>query len=131
MNKLFADIESGGFKPGEMVVFAAQQTGKSYYYTASKKRIYDTNLCKEIMLPWPPTENPKYKFSRAKWYTAELPGHATWRFSDEYNQIIDWCTELFGAHPNKHDAWSRWWVGLGYINFRDEQDYVLYQLRWA
>lgn len=137
MKKLIVDIESGGFKSGEMLVFAGRQTGKSmltmhllkdrwsqknFYYTANNLN----NLCKEIMLP-----ESKYKFSRAKWYTAEMPGYATWRFSDEYNQIIAWCTEHFGAHPNKHDAWSRWYVGLGYINFRDEKDYMLYQLRWT
>lgn len=75
--------------------------------------------------------NSKYKFSRAKWYSAEMPGQATWRLSDEYNDIIEWCTERFDPHPTKPDAWSRWWVGLGVINFRDEQDYHWFILRWG
>lgn len=99
-----------------------------------------TNLCKEIMLTrfedislmtieWP--TKPKYQFSRTKWYTAPLNGNGTWRFSDEYNEIIEWCTEMFGVHPTKHDAWSRWYVGLGFINFRDAKDYEWFVLRWS
>lgn len=106
-------------------------------------QLYNENLCKEIILTAntimmdynvfyePVVSKSKYKFSRAKWYTAELTGHATWRFSDEYNQIIEWCTEHFGKHPTKHDAWSRWYVGLGYINFRDAKDYEWFMLRWS
>ena len=122
---------SGGIPAGTMNVFSAgRQTGKSYYnMKVLKNRIYDTNLCKEIMLPMYP--EPKYKFSRAKWYTASLNGNATWRFSDEYNEMIAWCNDTFGLHPKKPDAWSRWWVGIGYIRFRDEQDLVLYKLKWS
>lgn len=108
--------------------------------TALARRIMDTNLCKEIMFDipgYPKTSAslkklmPKYQFSRAKWYTAPLNGSSTWRFSDEYNDIIAWCTEMFGAHPAKHDAWSRWHVGLGCVNFRDEKDYQWFVLRWG
>lgn len=129
----YIDLESftGGFKHGEMAIVASgTQPGKSHFYQKMLlESIYNTNLCKEIMFPEP--SESKYKFSRAKWYTAEIPGNATWRFSDEYNQIIEWCTEHFGPHPAKQDAWSRWYVGLGYINFRDEKDYVLFVLRWS
>lgn len=115
--------------------------------TALARRIMDHNLCKEISLPasvydtfskgYPKTSAslkklmPKYKFSRAKWYTAPLNGNGTWRFSDEYNEIIAWCAEQFGPHPKRHDAWSRWYVGLGFINFRDERDYQWFVLRWG
>ena len=30
--KTFVDIESGGFKPGEVMIMMARQTGKSSYY---------------------------------------------------------------------------------------------------
>jgi len=123
---------TGGIPAGTMhVIGMGRQTGKSMYMKLLKNRIYDTNLCKEIFLPMYPATKPKYKFSRAHWYSAELPGHATWRLSDEYNSIIDWCTEQFGPHPTKQDAWSRWWVGLGVINFRDEKDFVFYKLKWS
>jgi hypothetical protein len=129
----------GGIAAGTMnVISVGRQTGKSmissYYYSASKQRsisVMGSNLCKEIFLPMHPATKPKYQFSRAKWYSAEITGHATWRMSDEYNEIIEWCTEHFGKHPDKPDAWSRWWVGLGVINFRDEKDFVFYKLRWA
>jgi len=123
---------TGGIYPGEMFVMqASRRTGKSLYMKMLKNRIYDSNLCKEIFLPMHPATKPKYQFSRAKWYSAEMPGHATWRFSDEYNSIIEWCTEQFGPHPTEQDAWSRWWVGLGVINFRDEKDFVFYKLKWS
>lgn len=135
---------TGGIHPGEMMIFAGgRQTGKSsLYMKLLKNRIYDSNLCKEILLdngtngyyyaPYiPKIIKPKYQFSRAKWYSAEITGHATWRMSDEYNSIIEWCTEQFGPHPTKQDAWSRWWVGLGVINFRDEKDFVFYKLKWS
>lgn len=134
---------SGGIPAGTMNVFSAgrhgRQTGKSMlslkvlknrYYGATERTFWaDTNLCKEIMLPMEPKS--KYKFSRAKWYTAELNGEFTWRFSDEYNELIAWCNETFGPHPTKQDAWSRWYVGLGCVNFRDEQDLVMFKLKWA
>lgn len=123
---------SGGIPAGTMNVFSAgRQTGKSmlntYTMKVFKDRYYDTNLCKEIMFPEPPTS--KYKFSRAKWHTAEI-GDGYWRLGREYNEIIAWCNETFGAHPKKPDAWSRWWVGIGQIYFRDERDLVLYKLKW-
>lgn len=117
----------GGFKPGEMVIISTpRQTVKSLYYGT----IYNTNLCKEILLPMNP--EPKHKFSRAKWFEAPRPGHAAWNtFSNEYHDILNWCVGNFGPHPKKPDAWSRWYMGIETVNFRDEADYILYQLRWS
>ena len=134
---------SGGIPAGTMNVFSAgRQTGKSMlntytmkvlknrYYGATERTFWaDTNLCKEIMFPEKPKS--KYKFSRAKWYTAQINGDVLWRLGHEYNDVIAWCNENFGPHPKEHHAWSRWYVGVGHIFFRDEQDLVLYQLRWA
>jgi len=112
-----------------MDIFSAgRQTGKSMLMKVMKNR-FDANLCKEIMLPIHP--EPKYKFSRAKWHAARLNGDGVWRLGQEYNEIIAWCNETFGAHPKRPDAWSRWWVGIGEIYFRDEQDLVLYKLKWT
>jgi hypothetical protein len=124
---------TGGIHPGQIMIYASgRQTGKSSLYMKMlKNKLYDSNLCKEIFLPMHPVTKPKYQFSRAKWYSAEITGHATWRMSDEYNSIIEWCTEQFGPHPTKQDAWSRWWVGVGVINFRDEKDFVFYKLKWS
>jgi hypothetical protein len=120
-----------GFKSSDFITYtAARSTGKSMYMKMLKNRIYDTNPCKEIFLPMYPPE-PKYKFSRAKWYEAKINGDGVWRLTEEYNQIIDWCTEQFGKHPAPPDAWSRWYVGVGKIYFRDAQDYEWYMLKWA
>lgn len=121
--KAFVDIESGGFKSGEMVVFAGRQTGKSYYTEVLKRRIYGINLCKEIMLPLHP--EPKYKFSRAKWYEADI----SW---NHYREVMEWCTEQFGPRPKVSDAWSRWFDNHGdRVFFRDERDYNWFVLRWG
>jgi hypothetical protein len=121
---------SGGIAAGTMNVFSAgRQTGKSSMtLKVFKDRYYDTNLCKEIMFSVPAAS--KYKFSRAKWHTVDI-GMGSWRLGREYNDIITWCNETFGAHPKKPDAWSRWWVGIGQIYFRDQQDLVLYKLKWS
>lgn len=130
---------SGGIPAGTMNVFSAgRQTGKSSmtlkvlknrYYGATDRTFWlPSNLCKEIMLPMEPKS--KYKFSRAKWHTVNI-GMGSWKLGREYNDIIAWCNETFGAHPNKPDAWSRWWVGIGQIYFRDEQDLVMYKLKWS
>lgn len=68
---------------------------------------------------------PKYKFSRATWYQAE--------FDDRYYFEVDaWCSQHFGPHPARPDAWSRWWHKFeNSILFRDEKDYVLFMLRWS
>ena len=110
---------TGGIHPSE-----------SMYIKVLKNRIYDSNLCKEIFLPMHPVTKPKYQFSRAKWHTVDI-GDGIWRLGREYNEIIKWCTEHFGKHPNRPDAWSRWWVGVGSIYFRDEKDFVFYQLKWS
>lgn len=121
---------SGGIPAGTMNIFSVgRQTGKSSMtLKVFKDRYYDTNLCKEIMFPEPPVS--KYKFSRAKWHTVDI-GMGSWKLGREYNDIIAWCNETFGPHPKRSDAWSRWWVGIGQIYFRDQQDLVLYKLKWS
>lgn len=101
--------------------------------TALGRRIIETNLCKEIMLPMGynictlghPNSLSKYKFSRAKWYVAE--------FDDKnYFEVEKWCEEQFGPHPKNPDAWCRWFHRYSEkIHFRDEKDYVFFMLRWG
>jgi hypothetical protein len=122
---------AGGIPAGTInVISVGRQTGKSLYTKILKNRIYDSNLCKEIFLPMHPVTKPKYQFSRAKWHTVDI-SNSIYPLGREYNEIIKWCTEHFGKHPNKPDAWSRWWCGVGAIYFRDEKDFVFYKLRWA
>lgn len=112
------DKVSGGFKAGEMMIISAgRRTSKSYL-----NQLYNTNLCKEILLPMNP--EPKYKFSRAKWYEFEVPYPIN-------SAIFDWCEEQFGPEPTKPDAWSRWSYAWRIIKFRDEKDYAWFMLRWG
>jgi hypothetical protein len=118
---------SRGFRAGEMMIISSgRQTGKSSFYMKMlKNRIYDSNLCKEIILPTKPMKEEKYKFSRAKWYQAE--------FNDkDYFEVRAWCSQQFGPDPARPDAWSRWWHKFhNSILFRDEKDYILFTLRWS
>ena len=121
----YIDIESftSGFKPGGIVFAAGRQTGKSLYYSALKHRIYDANLCKEILLPMLP--EPKYKFSRANWYVAEFDVR-------DYDEVREWCTEQFGPQPTVADAWTRWYHNYcDRIFFRDEKDCAFFLLKWS
>ena len=122
---LYLKLASSGYKKGEKFFYytSGRGVGKSYL-----NHLYNQNLCQEIVMPSAPKS--KYKFSRAKWYTVELQD-MPWRFSREYNEIIAWCSQQFGAHPVEADAWSRWHVGLSKIYFRDAKDYQWYMLRWA
>lgn len=109
-------ITSGGFKPGEMVIYSAGR--------GAGKSIYNTNLCKEIMLSVKP--EPKYKFSR-KWHTLDFD-------LKDYHEVRKWCGKQFGPEPKNPDAWSRWYFHSawgGRIHFRDERDAALFILRWS
>ena len=67
---------------------------------------------------------PKYKFSR-EWYVAEFD----WV---HHGEVLAWCEQQFGPHPQNPDAWSRWVNKYSEkIHFRDEKDYVLFTLRWS
>ena len=98
--------------------------GKSMYFTKSR---YYNNLCKEIALPMKPVS--KYKFSRAKWYVADIP-----IFQNDYpkwREMRKWMSEQFGPQDQNPDAWSRWYSDGFVIRFRDESDYVLFMLKWS
>jgi hypothetical protein len=112
----------------------------------NKTQIYNSNLCKEILLtaqtiestldsilidgayyaPYIPTimSESKYKFSRAKWHEAKLPKDG----AGAYN----WCIEQFGPDPKYPDAWSRWYFNVNRtFRFRDSKDYEWFMLRWS
>lgn len=109
---------SRGFRAGEMMVISAgRQSGKS-----TLNQFFQNNLCKEIILPMKP--EPKYKFSR-DWYVAEFD----WVRQAE---VLEWCKQQFGPHPENPDAWSRWYNKYSEkIHFRDEKDYAWFILRWS
>ena len=135
---------TGGIPVGQMSIYSAgRQTGKSVYSQLAKMAlnsqfgsirfpdtdsIFNKNLCKEIMLPMitKPKSKSNYQFSRKNWHWVEINSMA-----DDYYERLAWCEEMFGAQPKNPDAWSRWYASWGNLKFRDEADYVMYQLRWA
>ena len=78
------------------------------------------------------TPNPKYKFSRAKWYEAISAADMSspWPFVKYSREQYSWCIEQFGPSPLHPDAWCRWYMIDDHYRFRDEKDYVLFILRW-
>jgi hypothetical protein len=67
----------------------------------------------------------KYKFSRARWYAAVYN-------YNYYHEVFEWCTQHFGPHPGQPDARSRWSHKYeDQIQFRDEQDYMWFVLKWG
>jgi hypothetical protein len=121
---LWDKFANGGFKKSDLAIISAgRQTGKSIYYN---------NLCKEIMLPGYPKTSvslkrlmPKYQFSRANWYVADFD----WVHQAE---VLKWCAQQFGPHPQRPDAWSRWYNKYSEkIHFRDAKDYQWFLLKWG
>jgi hypothetical protein len=116
---LLDKLRQGGFKHGQMALYnASRGTGKS-----TLNAWFQNNLCKEILLPMRP--EPKYKFSRANWYVADFD----WV---HHGEVLAWCKQQFGPHPNNPDAWSRWYNKYSEkIHFRDSKDYEWFVLRWS
>jgi hypothetical protein len=99
--------------------------------------IYTTNLCKEVLISSYTANHitlniridrkpmkQKYDFSR-EWFKANFD-------YKDYDEVSAWCTEMFGRHPKHPDAWSRWvHTYEDQIFFRDQQDYILFVLRWS
>lgn len=76
----------------------------------------------------PKAQTPKYNFSRHKWYEATLQGNVR---DPNWLQARNWCAENFGSHPKHRDAWCRWYCTGRLYRFRDEEDYLLFLMRWG
>lgn len=111
------DKISGGYKGGEKVIYSGGRGGgKSLYYSIPRYPKTTASLNRLM---------PKYKFSRAKWHIVDYD----WK---DFVDVSEWCVEQFGPQPLNPDAWCRWYQrGMGRIHFRDEQDAMMFILRWA
>ena len=65
----------------------------------------------------------KYKFSRAKWY------YCTYKFMDG-PACHKWCEEHFGPLSKGGDAWMRWKFEMNKFRFLNEDDAIMFKLRW-
>lgn len=110
-------LTSGGIRKGELYIISTpSKTGKSLYYDL------------ESYIQPPKMKEPKYKFSRANWYEVTFTAFTLYGIVRER---VEWCEQHFGKHPEKPDAWSRWYSTRTSIRFRDSKDYEWYMLRWS
>ena len=131
---LLDKLNQGGIIQGQISLYTAgRQTGKSVWNNLCAE-IMDTendwdSIIREYSLQWLPDGKPEpkspYKFSRAKWYVADFD----WV---HHGEVLEWCKQQFGPHPNNPDAWSRWYNKYSEkIHFRDSKDYEWFLLRWS
>ncbi len=99
--KTFIDIESGGFKPGEVIVMMARQTGKSTIMRhlleeEAKKTIFAT-VSSELV-------------DDIQWYTIRTssPVISKWIRSQNKN----WYVEITASYPNYFDVNEKLYVML-------------------
>jgi hypothetical protein len=82
----------------------------------------------------------KHNFSR-QWYefdTFDVETQSTLRirrrkpnlWSTPTQEIIDWCIQHFGPAGMATNG-SRWFWSEFVFNFRDQEDYIFFKLRWA
>ena len=67
-------------------------------------------------------------------YYTIYPVMLEWRQSnsDIWNSMVEWCVNTFGP-TSKNGVWElggRWYVNNTRFWFRDEQDQLLFVLRW-
>jgi hypothetical protein len=121
--KLWADIETGGVEPGEMMIMTAgRNIGKSMF--SSQAAI--NRLMRDILSH--PIEELKLTESRihgAVYHLVEPIG-GNWR------EMELWCTETFGPIS---DIWNekvgRWYANDRKFWFRKERDRTMFVLRWS
>lgn len=125
--KLLTTIESGGFKPAEMVIMmAGRQTGKSIV-SAMYKRLMDdikNRPVEEVVLG-------ERRVHGARYYTAEPIG-------GNWLDMETWAMDTYGGPGefwSQHDfAWPecpRWFMNDRKFWFRNEKDRTLFIMRWS
>lgn len=130
-SKLLVDIESGGFKPGEMsIMMAGRQMGKSTF-TQHIIQAWMDELAKpkpisDLILDTGTVYGNRY-------YTVSPKG-GNWKLMEA------WCTETFGKHggsiwgadPKKAPLPNeRWYMNNSKFWFRSPKDRDWFIMRWS
>jgi hypothetical protein len=127
--KIFNQITSGGFKPGEMtVMMSGRQTGKSMFTAQAIKRLMDdlNNRPIEDLIS---SEGTVY----GNRYYCVQPVGGNWL------EMETWVTETMGKHGGAiwgHDPKKaplpneRWYANNRKFWFRNEADRTLFVLKW-
>ncbi len=126
--KLIVDIESGGFKHGEVcVMMAGRQTGKSHFSAAAFKRLWEDIYKERPVTDLILTEG---RVHGARYYCVEPEG-GVWK------DMETWCTETFGEPgeiwPSQDFVWPeipRWMQNNRKFWFRSERDRDWFIIRW-
>jgi hypothetical protein len=120
----YIDIETGGFKQGEVVVFYGRQTGKSMLTQTYINQWSDINENRPMKITHC-TMVQKNKFRC--W--AKVTGG---RWGTE-KKITEWCEEVFGPLSTPGYKNPRWTnkMSWGVWHFKHEADLTLFLLRWS
>lgn len=126
--KLLVDIESGGLKPGEMVVMmAGRRTGKSVFQRLWND-IYNANRPIEDLVL---TEQPVHG---AKYYCVEPVG-GSWADMEAWaKQSFGECSEVWDIKDSDPFLWpecGRWYMNNRKFWFRNEKDRTMFIMRWS
>ena len=126
--KILTDIESGGIKPGEMMVMmSGRRAGKSQFSAQALKRLWD-DIYKER-----PVEDlvcDVRPVHGARYYTVEPVG-GNWK------EMEAWARQTYGEPGDMWDShdwvWpetARWMMNNRKFWFRNEKDRDWFILRW-
>ena len=125
---ILAQIHSGGFKPGEMMVMSAgRQTGKSMFTAQALKRLMD-DLQRLPVVDMVMSEGTVYG---SRYYTVEPIG-------GNWLEMEKWCVKTFGE-GNVSPIWGeekapeparRWYANNRKFWFKSEKDRDWFIVMW-
>jgi hypothetical protein len=122
MTTTWVDIESGGWKPGELIVMYGRGTGKS--------------MVNDYVQQWmtvnvrPPRITHGEMAQRGKFSCWVKVTNGHWGLEKEINE---WCSETFGPLDVPGYRNPRWTNKLSYgvWHFKHDADLTLFLLKWS
>jgi hypothetical protein len=124
MTTVWADIESGGWKPDTLAVMYGRGTGKSMVndYVQQWTTIMEKRKPVEI--------THGQMVQRGKFKCWAKVNNAPWGFEKKVNQ---WCEETYGPLESTGYKNPRWTNKLswGVWHFKHDADLTLFLLRWT
>ena len=114
------------YKGRGMIQITGRNTGKSNFSAQALKRLWED-------IAWSPVQNivlAEGKVYGARYYTAEPVG-GNWR------EMEQWCVEHFGSAGDHiwgtekaPEPQQRWYMNNRKFWFRDDQDRMIFVLKW-
>jgi hypothetical protein len=120
--KLWADIKSGGVKPGEMMIMTA---GRNIGKSQITQQVIDRLTRDLLSRPVEELKTMEGRIHGAVYHVVEPIG-GNWR------EMELWCTKSFGPISNVWDEeLGRWYANDRKFWFRKERDRTLFIMRWS